>query len=93
MKDLKKETINDDELLSVAGGKIEYVEEKGTVIEILPNACFTVRLDSGEVIKTSISGKLRMNYIRIFVGDRVAVQSSADGGMFPRITFRFKNSD
>ena len=94
MKENKIEMINDDELGNVAGGAVsedKFVKENGTVLEVLPNASSMVQLDNGEIIKTYISGKLRMNYIRILAGDRVTVETRIDGNYCPRIIYRFKN--
>ena len=56
--------------------KEECIEVEGTVVEVLPNAMFNVELDNGSVILGHISGKLRMNYIRILQGDRVKMEIS-----------------
>jgi translation initiation factor IF-1 len=62
----------------------------GTVLEALPNAMFNVRLENGVVILAHVSGKIRMNYIRILPGDRVTVEISPYDLTRGRITFRFK---
>ena len=51
--------------------KDDVIEMQGTVLEALPNATFQVELESGHVILAHISGKLRMNFIRILPGDKV----------------------
>ena len=56
--------------------KDDVIELEGTVIEALPNAMFQVELPNGHKILAHISGKLRMNFIRILPGDKVTVQMS-----------------
>ena len=56
--------------------KKDVIEVEGTVVDALPNAIFKVRLDNGHEILAHISGKLRMNYIRILPGDKVTVELS-----------------
>ena len=56
--------------------KQDMIEIEGTVVEALPNATFTVELENGHQILAHISGKLRMNYIRILPGDKVTVEMS-----------------
>ena len=56
--------------------KDDVIELEGTVIEALPNAMFQVELPNGHKILAHISGKLRMNFIRILPGDKVTVQIS-----------------
>lgn len=92
MKECKNEMINDDELDIVTGGTADnkFEEINGTVTEILPNCGLTVQLDNGETVTAYISGQLRMNYIRILVGDRVTVKRLASDGSGPRVTYRFK---
>lgn len=51
----------------------------GTVTEALPNTLFKVRLDDGKEILAHLSGKMRMNFIRVLVGDRVEIELAADG--------------
>ena len=53
--------------------KADVIEIEGTVIEKLPNAMFQVRLENGHEVLAHISGKLRMNYIRILPGDKVTI--------------------
>ncbi|GAA6816864.1 translation initiation factor IF-1 [Helicobacter pylori] len=68
----------------------EVIEVDGKVIEALPNATFKVELDNKHVVLCRISGKMRMHYIRIALGDRVKLELtpySLDKG---RITFRYK---
>ena len=56
--------------------KADMIEIEGTVVEALPNATFKVELENGHQIISHISGKLRMNYIRILPGDKVVVEMS-----------------
>ena len=55
-------------------GKNEIIEMKGVVDELLPAAAFTITLENGHQIRAHLSGKMRMNRIRILVGDTVTVQ-------------------
>ena len=66
------------------------IEIEGTVVEALPNATFTVELENGHQILAHISGKLRMNYIRILPGDKVDVEISPYDLQRGRITYRYK---
>jgi len=68
--------------------KEEAIEVEGTVIEPLPNAMFRVELDNGHKVLAHISGKMRKNFIRISVGDRVNVEMSPYDLGKARITFR-----
>lgn len=70
--------------------KEDVIEVEGTVIEVLPNAIFKVRLENGHEILGHISGKLRMNYIRILAGDKVTVELSPYDLTRGRITWRNK---
>ena len=65
-------------------------QDEGTVTEALPNAQFKVELPNGQVILAHISGKLRMNFIRILPGDRVTVEMSPYDLTRGRITWRSK---
>ena len=56
--------------------KADVIEIEGTVIEKLPNAMFQVQLENGHQVLAHISGKLRMNYIRILPGDKVTIELS-----------------
>ena len=71
-------------------GKEESIEVEGRVIEPLPTAMFRVELDNGHKILAHISGKMRMHFIRILVGDKVKVQLSPYDLTRGRITFREK---
>jgi len=66
------------------------IEKEGTIIEALSNAMFRVELNNGHVIIAHISGKMRMNYIRILPGDRVRVEMSPYDLSKGRISFRYK---
>ncbi|KPU26782.1 translation initiation factor IF-1 [Caloranaerobacter sp. TR13] len=70
--------------------KKDVIEVEGTVIEALPNAMFKVRLDNGHELLAHISGKLRMNFIRILPGDKVTVELSPYDLTRGRITWRKK---
>ncbi|MBR5410149.1 MAG: translation initiation factor IF-1 [Clostridia bacterium] len=70
--------------------KQDNIEIEGTVVDALPNAAFKVQLENGKVILAHISGKLRMNYIRILPGDRVTVEISPYDLTKGRITWRSK---
>ena len=70
--------------------KEDVLETTGTVIEALPNATFQVELENGHKILAHISGKLRMNFIRILPGDKVTVQMSPYDLTRGRITWRSK---
>ncbi|HEY6192260.1 MAG TPA: translation initiation factor IF-1 [Bacteroidota bacterium] len=62
----------------------------GIITETLPNAMFRVRLDNGHEILAVISGKMRMHYIKILVGDKVTVEMSPYDLSKGRITYRYK---
>jgi translation initiation factor IF-1 len=70
--------------------KEESIEVEGTVLEPLPNAMFRVELDNGHKILAHVSGKMRMHFIRILVGDKVNVQLSPYDLTRGRITYRHK---
>lgn len=70
--------------------KEDLIEVEGTVKEALPNAIFRVELDNGHLVSAHISGKIRMNFIRILPGDRVKVELSPYDLSRGRITFRCK---
>ena len=70
--------------------KDDVIELEGTVVEALPNAMFQVELPNGHKILAHISGKLRMNFIRILPGDKVTVQMSHYDLTRGRITWRSK---
>jgi translation initiation factor IF-1 len=62
----------------------------GIITDTLPNAMFRVKLDNGHEILAVISGKMRMNYIKILVGDRVTIEMSPYDLSKGRITYRYK---
>lgn len=70
--------------------KEDVIEFEGTVVEALPNAMFVVELPNKHRILAHISGKLRMNYIRILPGDKVTVEMSPYDLSKGRITYRHK---
>ncbi len=70
--------------------KDDVIEFEGEVIEALPNATFKVKLPNGHIVTAHISGKLRMNYIRILPGDRVTIEVSVYDLTKGRITWRAK---
>ncbi len=70
--------------------KEDVIEMQGTVMEPLPNAMFRVELDNGHKVLAHVSGKIRMNFIRILSGDRVTVELSPYDLSRGRITYRFK---
>ena len=70
--------------------KKEAIEVEGTVTESLPNAVFRVELANGHRVLAHISGKMRMNFIRVLPGDRVLVELSPYDLSRGRVTFRFR---
>ena len=70
--------------------KQDVIEIEGKVVEALPNAQFKVELPNGKVILAHISGKLRMNYIKILPGDKVTLEMSPYDRTKGRITWRSK---
>jgi len=70
--------------------KEDAIVLEGTVIEPLPNAMFRVELENGHKVLAHVSGKMRMNFIRILPGDRVKVELSPYDLTRGRITYRFK---
>jgi translation initiation factor IF-1 len=70
--------------------KEDVLEVEGVILEALPNAQFKVELSNGHQILAHISGKLRMNYIRILPGDKVTVEMSPYDLTKGRITWRAK---
>jgi translation initiation factor IF-1 len=66
------------------------VELEGEVVEALPNTFFRVKLADGRVILCHLSGKMRMNYIRILPGDRVRLETTPYDKAKGRIVFRYK---
>lgn len=70
--------------------KADVIEVEGTVIDALPNAIFKVKLENDHEVLAHISGKLRMNYIRILPGDKVTIELSPYDLTRGRITWRNK---
>ena len=70
--------------------KKDSIEVMGTVLEALPNAMFKVKLENDFVVLASISGKMRMNFIRILPGDKVKMELSPYDLSRGRITWRDK---
>ena len=68
----------------------DVIEVEGTVTEALPNTQFRVELDNGHNVLAHISGRMRMNYIRILPGDKVKVELSPYDLDRGRITYRFR---
>ena len=71
--------------------KSDVIEMEGKVIEALPNAMFQVELPNGHQIMAPIPGKMRMNFIRIYPGDKVTIELSPYDLTRGRITWRSKN--
>jgi translation initiation factor IF-1 len=70
--------------------KEDLIEFSGTVVELLPNAMFRVKLDNEHMVLAHTSGKMRKNRIRVLAGDRVNVEMTPYDLTKGRITFRFK---
>ncbi|MBA4714974.1 MAG: translation initiation factor IF-1 [Chloroflexi bacterium] len=70
--------------------KKDSIEVEGTVKEALPNANFKIELANGHEVLAHVSGKIRMNFIRVIPGDRVLVELSPYDLSRGRITYRFK---
>jgi translation initiation factor IF-1 len=70
--------------------KEDVIQMQGEIMETLPNATFRVRLENGHVVLGHISGKMRMNYIRILPGDKVTVEMTPYDLTRGRIVFRAK---
>jgi translation initiation factor IF-1 len=70
--------------------KEENIEVEGTVMEALPNAMFRVELAQGHKVLAHVSGKIRMNFIKILPGDKVTVELSPYDLTRGRIIYRFK---
>lgn len=70
--------------------KEDVIEVEGTILEALPNATFQVELENGHKILAHVSGKLRMNFIRILPGDKVKIEMSPYDLNKGRITWRAK---
>jgi translation initiation factor IF-1 len=70
----------------------DKLELEGTVVEALPNTQFLVELDNGHRILAYLSGKMRKNYIRILLGDRVKLEMTPYDMNRGRITYRFRDA-
>jgi translation initiation factor IF-1 len=70
--------------------KEELIETEGKILEALPNAMFNVELENKHVVLAHVSGKMRMNFIRILPGDKVKLELSPYDLTRGRITFRVK---
>ncbi|MBN2144009.1 MAG: translation initiation factor IF-1 [Candidatus Aureabacteria bacterium] len=70
--------------------KEEHLKLEGTVKELLPNTMFRVELENGHLVLAHISGKMRMNFIRILPGDKVMLEMSPYDLSKGRITYRIK---
>ncbi len=70
--------------------KEDLIETEGKIIEALPNAMFKVELENAHVVLAHVSGKMRMNFIRILPGDKVKLELSPYDLTRGRITFRVK---
>ncbi|MGI9953031.1 translation initiation factor IF-1 [Moorellaceae bacterium AZ2] len=70
--------------------KDDVIEVEGTVVESLPNAMFRVELVNGHKVLAHVSGKIRMNFIRILPGDRVMVELSPYDLTRGRIVYRYR---
>lgn len=70
--------------------KQQVIKQDGIIEEALSNAMFRVRLENDHVLIATISGKMRMNYIRILPGDKVSVEMSPYDLSRGRITYRYK---
>jgi translation initiation factor IF-1 len=75
---------------SVTYAKEKPIEIEGTIAETLPNAMFRVDLEGGHQVLAQVSGKIRMNFIRILPGDRVKVELSPYDLTRGRILYRYK---
>ena len=70
--------------------KQDVIEVEGKVLEALPNAMFQVELENGHVVLAHVSGKIRMNFIRILPGDKVTIELTPYDLTRGRITYRVK---
>jgi len=70
--------------------KKDVIEVEGKVVEPLPNAMFQVELENGHKVLATISGKIRLNFIRILPGDKVLIELSPYDLTRGRITYRYK---
>ena len=70
--------------------KVDVIEVEGVAVEALPNAMFKVKLENEHIVLAHVSGKMRMNFIRILPGDRVTLELTPYDLNRGRITYRFK---
>lgn len=70
--------------------KVDVIEVEGVVVEALPNAMFKVKLENDHIVLAHVSGKMRMNFIRILPGDRFTLELTPYDLNRGRITYRFK---
>ena len=70
--------------------KVDVIEVEGVVVEALPNAMFKVKLENDHIVLAHVSGKMRMNFIRILPGDRVTLELTPYDLNRGRITYSFK---
>ena len=70
--------------------KVDVIEVEGVVVEALPNAMFKVKLENVHIVLAHVSGKMRMNFIRILPGDRLTLELTPYDLNRGRITYRFK---
>ena len=70
--------------------KEDVLDVEGTDVEALPNAMFQVELENGHIVLAHVSGKMRMNFIRILPGDKVTMELTPYDLNRGRITYRFK---
>ncbi|HEX7101568.1 MAG TPA: translation initiation factor IF-1 [Nitrolancea sp.] len=68
----------------------DMIQAEGAVVEALPNAMFTVELENGHKVLAHASGKMRKNFIRILIGDKVRLELSPYDLERGRITYRFR---
>jgi translation initiation factor IF-1 len=84
------ETPHREVIIKWCMAKQTAIKVDGVVSEVLPNATFRIRLENGHEILAHISGKIRMNYIKIVQGDKVAVELSPYDLAKGRITYRYR---
>ena len=83
--------VSDDGKVQVGNPYVKGVKVEGKVVEKLPNAMFRVKLENGgHIVLATISGKMRMNFIRILPGDKVTVELTPYDLEHGRITYRYK---
>jgi translation initiation factor IF-1 len=76
--------------MKVTPNKEQAIEADGEIVEALPNVMFRIQLDNGHKVLTTISGRMRKNYIRLTVGDRVRIEMSPYDLSKGRIVFRHR---